>query len=398
MAGQTGVVQPTSILIRDKWVLDNLLKESQYSYTNGYAGGDSRSIIHQVNNENAKDGHNVIFQNTGRLTGNWKVGKETVRGTGEDKKLFSSSLEIQRIRTEVENADKFDAVNVGDLALSQHQESMSLLADMWVRSKDQAFFDVCQQSASHRILLENGFTFKDFGYIEQIVKTGLGYTDMATKTAIRGRRPVLESFRAKADRVFNQYILLIDPYMKAKLMGDSATQTLIATADVRGNENRLLNGVIGKIGSNITVVEVPVFDGITDSTVVGDFIDKNPVSKDAWTHQFNKHKVYNQGLRTYTGDDKAFVPKSWLGDKVANAGTKTFSRALLLGAGAVQLGYGMMPAYHYAESQDYGINSTSMLEVWCAMRARYMKAENDDYSSKIGGISYGIIAIDMQVD
>lgn len=386
-------------LIRQGWVLENLLSQVPYSYTGSFAGGTSASIIHQYN-EKKGNGHVVVFQDRGGVEGNWKIGKETVRGTGEEKKLFETTMLTSRIRTEVKNDDKFEAIEIDDLRLSEHQDSMQELAKMWVAAKDQAFFDVCQQSASHRIILGNDFTFSDFGKIERIVKTGDGYYERDKKTLIKTRRPMLQSWKTRGgDRLFNQYLLLIDPYMKEKLLGGKAVQDVLAQADVRGNENRLINGVIGKIGTNITVVELPLFDGWTESQAVGDFVNTTAGATDSFMAKFEKThlKADAQGLRIYTGANDSFVPTSWTGDGLTE-GAKKFSRALLIGAGAVQLGYGKMPEYNYAESPDYGIDSTSMLEVWTGMRARVYNAVRGDYKTPIANMTFGIIAIDMQID
>ena len=59
---------------------------------------------------------------------------------------------------------------------------------------------------------------------------------------------------------------------------------------------------------------------------------------------------------------------------------------------------GKMPDYKFQASTDFGITSQSALETWCGFKPTKFKAENDDYATAIGGISNGIIALDVQVN
>lgn len=404
MNGQTGFVFFGSDAERKKWVLDNLNQRSYRSYTSGLIGGNSKSIIHQINQTNSDEGHRVTFQNRGLTLGNWKKDKETVIGTGENKQIYTDNVEVSRWRVEVQNGDKFDAKNIGDLSLAAHADSMADLSSIYVRDMDQAFFDVAQQSASHRIKLARGFNFESFYEIESIIKSGEGYINNDTDTPITKRRAILEAFTAEGgtqaagvsnELITDKYIMFIDPYMKSMLYRDAKFQTLMANADIRGNDNRLINGVVGRVGS-IILVEVPLFHGVTRSKRVGDFIEKDIKASNAFTHQFDKHKVVTQGLRTYTADGgAAWQPKSWLGDMVAAPGTDKYSRAIIVSAGAMMRAVGRLPEYQLAESPDYKISSASMLEVWQGFKARYLKAETGD-NANIAGTSYGIVSVDVK--
>ena len=102
------------------------------------------------------------------------------------------------------------------------------------------------------------------------------------------------------------------------------------------------------------------------------------------------------GLRQYKED--AAGNKIWSGEKEFDASTDTlYSRALIIGAGALQHAFGRMPDYKVQPSPDFGIKSESLLEVWTNVKATVLKAENDDYAVNIGGISYGIVALDVQI-
>ena len=63
----------------------------------------------------------------------------------------------------------------------------------------------------------------------------------------------------------------------------------------------------------------------------------------------------------------------------------------------MQQAFGRMPDYKYQESEDFGIKSESMLEVWCNTRTTSMTVENLDYDTGIGGVSNGSIAFDIKL-
>lgn len=386
MPNGTGVVDINSDLVRQKWMREGLIQNASKSFWSAYQGNSANSIIYQENNISAADGHTVVFDFDGNLVGSAVKGKETAFGTGEQKKKFSDKVTVERYRFVVNNGDKFDGVNIGDLSINEHSDSRSKLADLWVRVKDQAVTDVLQQSATHRIT-SGTFTFDDFLDIENTIKTGNGYKIMTANTAAPKRLP-LKPFTLQDGRPV--WLMVIDSAMKNKLMKSTGAQQLFREADVRGNDNRLIKGVIGKVG-NFLIVEGETFFGETASSSVGDFIDANGYA------QLNKTKIQMSGLRQYTDADGGYVPKSWSGDGLT-AGAKTFSRGLILGAGAMQIAMGKSPDYKFQPSMDFGITSESALEVWTGFKATKYTAENDDYSINIGGISNGIVALDIQIN
>ena len=113
----------------------------------------------------------------------------------------------------------------------------------------------------------------------------------------------------------------------------------------------------------------------------------------------NISELQGAGLRQYVDDGTVtFKPKKWSG--ATGYFTETgaiYSRGLILGAGAMQQAFGRMPDYKYQESEDFGIKSESMLEVWCNTRTTSMTVENLDYDTGIGGISNGSIAFDIKL-
>lgn len=390
MNRQTAVVPYDSPLKRKQWMLEGLIQEASKSFTAAYTGNTMNSIIYQKMNTSGKEGHTVTFDYDGNLVGKWVKGKETAIGTGETKKKFSSELTVERYRAVVDNGDKFDGVNIGDLSITEHQDSRSKLNDVWIRVKDQAIFDVGQQSATHRIIMDKTFTYDQLADIQNIIKTGRGYTKMDSLTTADIRRP-LKPFRLENNMPV--WLFVCDSDMITALKKSTGAQDIFKNADVRGNSNRLIQGAMGRIG-NLLFVEADTFFGISkDTAVAGDF-----VSTDGY-YQFNKSEVEIAGLRQYTSDDNAFVPKSWTGETVAAPGAKRVSRGLILGAGAFNFGIGKLPDYKWQPSPDFEITSESCMEIWAGVRAVKLDAESGDYNyAKMAGISHGIIAVDLQID
>lgn len=378
-ASGTGVVNYNSPLIRQKWMAEGLVGTAPKSFWAPYIGKTSNSIIMQKNDITAdKAGKTVVFDFDGYLVSGPVKGKTTAFGKGEEKRKFSDSLTIERYRFPVDNGDAFDGIEIGDLSITQHADSRSKLADKWVKFKDQAIFDAAQQQVTH-IIQSSTFGFDDFLDIENTIKTGNGYT-------IGGRRMPLQPFYTTDMKPI--WLMVIDSSLKTKLLKSSGAQSVFKDADIRGNENRLFKGVIGKIG-NFVVVEADTFFGVQSGDIITDL----------YAAMDNIAELQGAGLRQYVDDGTVtFKPKKWSGD--AGYFTETgaiYSRGLILGAGAMQQAFGRMPDYKYQESEDFGIKSESMLEVWCNTRTTSMTVENLDYDTGIGGISNGSIAFDIKL-
>ena len=377
MAGGTAVVDYNSDLVRKKWIQEGLIKFKDKSFWQPYIGRSFNSIVYQRTNANAKEGHTVVFDFDGEVVNGPVRGKTTAIGTGETKRKFSDKLTVDRFRFVVDNGDAFDGVNIGDLSITQHQDSRAKLATKWTRFKDQGYFDVAQQSATHVIDLGATFSFNDFLEIEKIIKMGDGYS-------VGGKRLPLKPFSTADGRPY--WILMIDSAQKTKLLSDAGSQNVFQGADVRGNENRLINGVIGKLG-NFIVVEADSFYG----TQVGSILDS-----ENYFDYSGIGELLMPGLRQYKGTTTG--TKVWSGESGFESSVDTLrSRAVILGAGAMQHAFGKMPDYKVQPSPDFGIKSESLLEVWTGLKATVLKAENDDYAVNIGGISYGIVAVDCDV-
>lgn len=375
MADGTGKVAYGSDLIRKKWMREGLIQASTKSFWSAYKGTTKDSIIMQANTDSADSGHTVVFDMDGNLSGRPVKGNTTAKGTGEQKKKFSDKVIVEDYRYVVDNGTKFDGKEIGDLSINEHTDSRTKLADLWVRSSDQAYFDLGQQGAEFGIDLGSTFTFDQFLDIERVVKDGTGFT--TTPSGITTRMP-LQPFMTADGRPI--WLMVVDVSMKNMLLKSTGAQQMFREADIRGNENRLFKSVLGKVG-NFVIVEAGSFFGSTTGSILEDGY-----------YAYNNTGVEIAGMRKYDVDTS-----KWSGEAGFDGDNTLKSRGLILGAGAFQLGMGKMPDYKY-EATDFEKFSESAMEVWCGAKNTKLFAENSDYSkAKVAGYNYGSIFIDVQV-
>lgn len=380
----TGQVRLGSDLERKKWMREGLVQSASKSFWSPLTGTTADSVVYQAKNDTAGDGHTVVFDFSGNLSGRARKGKETAYGTGEQKKKFSSKITVERYRLVVDNGDAFDGANIGDLTINQHSDSRSKLGDLFVRFKDQALFDAAQglittnqdvvQTPTHIIDLGTTFNWNTLVDIEKTLKTSTGFSTGGV------RRPLKPYTMANGEPV---WLYVIDAAMAAILRKDtSGYQNVLKDADMRGDGNRLLKGVIGKIGS-LLIMEAPNFFGYNQATGTG--------------FGFNDSEIEISGLRQYDGADPATA--IWTGQAgFSYASTNLHSRGLILGAGALQLAFGKQPDYKFQESQDFSITAESAVEFWMEAQKTKLKAENSDYkAAKIADIDFGVVATDLEV-
>ena len=372
-------ISAASDLKRKQWMREGLIQAKAQSWWSPYTGQTPNSVVRQVNNLNASEGHTVVFDYDGMLVNRAIKGKETAFGKGEAKRKFSDKVTVDRYRLVADNGDEFDAVDVGDLSLSQHEDSRAKLGDLFTRFKDQGLFDAAQgvlkDSANvatpptHIIDLGSTFTLNSLTDIEVAVRTSQGFTTGGT------RRP-LQPFRTADGR--DQWLLVIDSAISAMLRKNSNYQTIMSQADIRGNENRLLKGVIGKIGQ-LLIVEAGTFFGTTN------------VATSSWGLDATSTEI--AGLRQ---KDEAGL---WTGQPGFSYAGDLISRACLLGSNALQLAMGKMPDYKFQKSEDFGIKSESALETWMSIQKTSLLAENGgDYAATpVAAMDWGVVNIDIKV-
>lgn len=377
----TAVVSLTSDLKRKKWMREGLVQAASKSFWNAYQGNTKDSIVFQQNNSSASDGHTVVFDFDGNLSGKAIKGKNTAYGNGEQKRKFSDKITVERYRLVVDNGDEFDGVDIGDLGVTQHGDSRAKLGDLFVRFKDQMLFDSAQglvgQAPTHIIDLGTTFTYANLLTISNTLKTSQGFTTGGI------RRP-LDPFRLENGEAV--WLFIIDSAMKTMLLQDatavSGFSAVMTNGDIRGNNNRMISQVIGKVGS-LLIVEAPNFFGSTTGTVPG------------WG--FEDSNIEICGLRQHSSATATTSP--WTGQSTFNYSSGTVhSRGLIMGAGALQIGFGKMPDYKFQPSQDFAIKSESAVEFWTHSQKCKLTAENTDYTqAKIAAVDFGIICVDVEV-
>jgi hypothetical protein len=311
-----------------------------------------------------------VFDFDGNLSGKAIKGKETAYGKGEQKKKFSDKITVDRYRLVVDNGDEFDGVNIGDLSINQHANSRAGLTDLFYRFKDQALIDAAQgnlgQAPTHIIDLTSTFDIDALTDIETKLKTGTGFSTGSK------RRPPKPYKTMDGKKI---WLFAVDAAMAGKLKKSDGYQSLVYNGDIRGNQNRAISGIIGKLG-NLIIVEWDNFFGET-------------ADGDSWG--LDDSEIEMAGLRQYDT-----VNEVWTGQTGFDDESTLKSRGLIMGAGALQLAFGKMPDYKFQPSQDFGIKSESAVEFWTAAQKVKLTAENSDYKqAKIADIDYGVIAVDL---
>lgn len=361
----------TSDLKRKAWMREGLVQSAHKSFWSPLTGTSRDAVVYQAKNSSAKQGHTVVFDFDGNLSGKAVKGRDKAFGKGEQKRKFSDKITVDRYRLVADNGDEFDGVDMGDLSTTQHSDSRNKLGDLFQRFKDQSLFDASQgllgQAPSHVIDLHTKFGYNELLDIEKTLKTSQGFTSGGV------RRP-LEAYRTEDGRPC--WLFVMDAAMAAMLRKEANYQSLVFNADVRGNGNRAIKGVFGKIGQ-LMLVEADNFFGDTDGT--GNIA-------------LNQSGVEIAGMRQKDGNGV------WTGQDGFDYSGDLTSRGMVLGAGAMQLAFGKQPDYIHQKSDDFGITSESALEFWMNTQKSVLTAEHEDYKqAKIADIDYGVISVDVEV-
>lgn len=379
----TGVVSITSDLVRKQWMREGLVQATSKSFWSAYTGMTKDNVVFQVNNESAADGHTVVFDFDGNLSGKAIKGKERAYGKGEQKRKFSDKISVERYRLVVDNGDKFDGVNIGDLSINEHADSRAKLADLFVRFKDQAIFDTAQGfkdgvAPTHTIQIDASSTalsYADLVAIEKTLRTGTGYKTgtFGSSTAAAPRAP-LKPYRLADGRSI--WVMIIDPLTAANIKGNTAAggiMTLAQNADMRGTNNMIFRGLLGQIGQ-LVLVEAEAFFGYSTGTGLAD------------------SEIEIAGMRSYDGANS-----KWAGEEGFVGAT--YSRNLILGGGAIMAAFGKMPDYKFQESEDFGIKSESAVEFWMDTKKTKLTLESGSAykQAKVSEIDFAIIPVDVKI-
>ena len=375
---QTAVVDLNDPLKRKAWMLEGMLQKASNSFWAPFKGTSKDSVVFTTTDISKGAGHEVEFQFNANASGKGVKGKERLRGNEEQKKQFSDMIRVDRVRHGLDNGDVYDAIDIGNVPLSFHENSRALLADWNVRKRDQWLFDAAQgflngEGNTHIIrpndrssianLTTSDTMSLDFVYdVEAIVKSSRGYTT-------GGARAPLEPYTLSGgERV---WLWMLDSNTLRQMMKDSTFQAVMARGDYRGADNRLIRGALGKIGSFL-FIEAPDFHGFSDDNgLVGSEVEISGM-----------RQVHESGI--YTGETGFETTTGVIA-----------SRSMILGAGALQVADGKAPDYKWKGSDDYDITSGSAIEMYTNTQSTILYANTAEYrDAKRAGFQYGMIAVD----
>lgn len=394
---QTGKLPITSPLIRNKWVKEGLVQEQTNSFWSPLKGTTLDACIVQSQTSTADDGHTIIMDYDGNFAGAARKGKEKAYGYGGVKLKFSDKLTSERLRYPINNGDSFDGKEIGDLSITEHSDSMSKLADNWIRQNDQFFFDIGVgylrgakpthgwlpggRAAAKDLVSGDVMGYDEFLLMETAEKTGKGWSIGDDRRPMKPYKGGGENNGANPAPV---YLHILTAQQCADLKLDSKFQTIVSQADVRGRDNMLLSNIIGRVGNSV-YMEAPSYHGEEDE-VGNNGLGKSLVEMSG----LRRIKVTAGGVETFEGTEAY--------DAEVTAGTKVIDRGLVIGAGAFSEGIGMDPDYKFQSSEDFGIDSESMLEWWGQAQATILTPETADYASaKIGNMTFGLAYFDTWV-
>jgi len=395
---QSGKLPITSKLIRNTWMGQGIVQAQSLSFWSPMKGTTLDAVIVQSQTSTADNGHTIIMDYDGNFAGAARKGKEKAFGYGGVKLKFSDKLESERLRYPINNGDKFDGKEIGDLSINEHTDSRSKLADNWVRQEDQFFFDIGQgylrgEKPTHGFLMGGKTASKDLvagdvlGYEELILmekaqKTGKGWSVGSN------RRPMKPYAGGNANNGANPapvYLHILTAGQTADIKLDEKFQTIVSNADTRGRDNMALQGILGRVGNSV-YMEAPSYHGYEEE-VGNNGLGKSIVEMSG----LRRIKVKADGSELFEGTEAY--------DAEATAGTKIIDRGLIVAAGAFSEGIGMSPDYKFQSSEDFGIDSESMMEWWGQAQATILKPENGDYkSAKIGNMTFGLAYFDTFVE
>lgn len=288
-------------LIRNGWIKDAIKlhskSESRWSKYNGKAN----SVIHRINDISRGDiGHNVLFQTTGYLTAKAIHGKQQVYGKGEDKRVFSTSVTVDRWWHTVSNGDIFEGIDINQTDLNMHSNSVAELGDKVVRWTDQAFYDLAQgnivttrggidnktdNKPSHLFRFpmvkdNKGFADESKTAIDTAIpsnnfKSSLTYNNLvkleqaltvSRRFAVGGIRRPMMTTRGMMD-MSKKYILMLDSRALLELKLDPRWQDIQINAMDRGMQNPMFRNIVAGIGK-LMISQEDTFFGVTDNDTI----------------------------------------------------------------------------------------------------------------------------------
>ena len=394
----------SSVLIRQEWtdaVVVGSEKESYFGpYMNGKGKMNGAPIVYQAKSREL-NGHLVNFPGVGDLTDAVIANDATGIGKGEKLRVFSSQLRANRFRKVTQTDTAYDRQGIGLESYLNEQGLKAQLTSFYARWYDQYIFD-CLQGVAQRTLGSSNegrathvvrypyansaasFTYKNFQNLQRIAAEGNGFTQ-------GGRRKPLS--KAKMSGGHMKWLLIIDPSIREVMLGDDSKggwQEVLGRADNRGMENNLLSPVFTSLNS-IAIVEAPRYFGATSATTgVGYHSGAGDATKTGFAR--DQVGVESCGLRQY--DDNSF----WTGQSGFDDSGELWSRAVLVGMHAVQVGYSMRPKMGVETNEIDDLTTLSLAVHMGAQKTKWDPEARGDYDDgPVTNLDYAAVAVDIQV-
>ena len=397
-----------SPLIRQKWTDETIVGSEGESYFNAYMNGTASDsptkgnvapVVYQVKSRTNMGGEGHIFNITGvgELSDAVIEGDATGIGKGEKLRVFSSQMKANRFRKVVQTDTGYDRQGIGLEKYLDQQGMKQSLSAFYAKWYDQYIFD-CLQGVAQRSLGESNefrathvlrfpyessaakFGYDEFQTIQRVVSEGTGFTQ-------GGRRKPLR--KAKMMNGEKMWVLFIDPAVRDIINRDSGWQTVLSRADVRGKDNQLLAPVFANL-NRIAIVEMPRYFG--ETTASGAVGWHSGISGQNIGFKRDQVKVEECGMRQY--DDNGY----WTGQSQFDSSGELWSRALLCGMQACQVGYSMRPKIGVFENEIDDLVDLSLHVAMAAQKTKWDPEARGDYDDgKVTNLDYNVIPIDIQV-
>ena len=393
-----------SPIIRQEWT-DTMIVGSEAesyfgAYMNGTTGktkGNSAPIVYQAKSRE-RNGHLVNFTGVGDLTDAVIEGDTTGIGKGEKLRVFSSQLRANRLRKVAQTDTEYDRQGIGLESYLNESGLKGQLSQFYARFYDQYIFD-CLQGVAQRTLgaANEGrathvlrfpyvsssakFGYDEFQTIQKVVSEGTGFTQGSKRKPLR---------KAKMVGGEMMWALFIDPSVRDVINRDSTWQTVLSRADVRGMDNQLLAPVFANL-NRIAIVEMPRYFGTTSATTA---VGYHSGAGDATKRGFARSEVGIEecGLRQY--DDNSF----WTGQSGFDSSGELWSRCVLVGMHAVQVGYSMRPKMGVDTNESDDLTTLTLKVHMGAQKTKWDPEARGDYEDGAAtNLDYAAVAIDVQV-
>jgi len=209
----------TNTLKRQGWVKDKLLSAVETSKWAPYTGNSSAAIVYSKTDSSCgAGGHVTNYDYKQYVRAKAIKGDQRIYGKGVQKRKFSARLQIEEWSFTVENGRAFEGCDVNDLSNKEHGDSVNILSQNWVISRDQLQFDVAQggigTKPTHIYDLGTTFEYNDLINLEDAAKTGRGFmapgANGAVSTTAAKRRIPLRGWRTENGETMR--LVFLDTY------------------------------------------------------------------------------------------------------------------------------------------------------------------------------------------